>query len=88
MKDFIHWNDWRYSDCNMPVAKILKICIGEYVIYKHEKRLIKWQVVIEIDAYNPDQQRRYWSFNTEKEAREFYNYCLNQIAEWQDKRGE
>lgn len=87
MKGFISWSGWR-GEKILPVSKIITIGIKPYTYHKHGKDIKRWNVECELDVNNPGQKDIAWGYETEAEAREFYNYCLKQIAEWQDNGGE
>lgn len=85
MKGFISWNS-RVGENILPVSKIITIGIETYTYHKKDKDIKRWYVKCELDVYNPAQKDFAWGYETEAEAREFYDYCLKQIAEWQNER--
>lgn len=76
MKGFIIKKD-EAGEYAIPVSNIRKIAIFHIAN--------KWRV--QIDFFNGTQSYM-GAYEAESEAREFYNYCLKQIAEWQDNGGE
>lgn len=61
----------------IPVSNIRKIAIFNIAG--------KWRV--QIDFFN-GMQTYMGAYTNESEARNFYDYCLKQISEWQDKGGK
>lgn len=66
--------------------------VGEYAIPISNIRKIaifhiagKWRV--QIDFFNGERSFM-GAYTNEAEAREFYDYCLKHIAEWQNERGK